>query len=354
MMHNYMSNRLNTAAKKAVVIAALLLCSAGQAFAASTLPDTPPPAWDKGAMAFSLIGEYFTSKANFGDSRSSYYSLPNGGSFDTLLTRLTGRYAISKEFSIFTGVEAAQSQATEFSVTSTNSNIDEVYVGVDYQLPFRWLRVIPEIEGSMPTNPTDPNQTTPLTSDGVTYGRFGVFLFKRYETFRVESYLGSYIPSNGLAKRFVYSLIAEISMFHRVTLGGGVQGYETIYSDDQYEYQRLATQALADYGSSRYYAYNPALMEGKAWIGFRLAHAFTIRLGYESSIQGIRTAQGQTYLASVTFNTPGDINASEHRLQPTASPGAESMQIDNEKVDPEVFPTSHDSLDQTERMLENK
>ena len=263
--------------------------------------------------------------------------------------------------------------------------MNEVYVGVDFMLARRWWRVVPEIEASYPTDATQKLQTNPLTSDGTPYANLGVFLFKPYRYLRFEGYLGFHIPGDQLATRFMYNLGAEIAMFGAFTLGGAIQGYESVIADGTSNIERQATQAVADATSSRFWAYNSALLEAKAWIGLRFDRSFGLRLGYAKTLNGVRTAEGQSILLALYYNTPGQGGVGPRRGLPSLevgpipvtpraqNPGFRSAPVSPEINDPEAFdqqngsdsarrrnvdPTQRDdndpSLDSTERLFDHK
>ncbi|MEK7355835.1 MAG: hypothetical protein AAB250_05270, partial [Bdellovibrionota bacterium] len=260
----------------------------------------------------------------------------------------------------------AQSKSIDTSFEKTNANVTDFFLGANFQMVRRWWRVIPEFEMSLPLESASPTQTVPLTSEGVWSTRAGVFLFKPYKHFRFESYLGFLYLGEGLSKRLLYSLLAE-SAFGGFSFGGGIAGVETILSDEKTQVDRAITQALADAGSRRYWAYNPALLEARAWFGFRVDRSFVVRLGYAKTLNGMRTAEGSTILLSLAYNSPGDKSAGRAAREGTAPLKPlpqDGFQADPETTDPEIFDPNADpvvapqpksnQLDETEKIIERK
>jgi hypothetical protein len=335
---------------------ALLTCASfSNEASALTIPETPPSAWNEGSFGLQTTSEYFSSKANYDTNRGSFEDLPNGNSWTSFENRGKVRYAPTRNFSLFTGLGFTSSTAKDGFIEKTNSGLTEVFAGANFLLTRRWWRVVPEFEVSYPMEETEPGQSTPLTSDGVAYARAGIFLFKPYKYLRFESYLGFHFPGEGLAKRFMYSLQTEIALFGGFTVGGGVQGYETIISDDSSYLERRITSATANATSDRFWAYNPALIEGKAWLGLRLDKSFNVRLGYLKTVNGVRTAEGQSLLLSLNYNSSGNRTRSNAIVveKPPVAPNNRSFKTEPEPNDPELF-DQRDSLDNTERLLENR
>ncbi|MES2965231.1 MAG: hypothetical protein V4760_15200 [Bdellovibrionota bacterium] len=330
----------------------------------ATIPESPPSSWNPGSFGFSSTTEYFTSTANYDTVRGSFNRLPSGNSFTTFETRAKARYAFAHAVSAYGGLGFAQSKASDTSVDKTNSNVTDFFVGANFQLVRRWWRVVPDFEMSLPLDAAKRFQTVPLTSEGVWSTRAGVFLFKPFKHLRFESYLGFLYLGEGLSKRFLYSLLAE-SAFGGFTFGGGISGYESVLADEKTENERTGTQALADAGSGRYWAYNPALLEARGWLGFRADKAFTVRLGYAKTLNGVRTAEGSSILLSVAYNSPGDKSKGRAIREglPVDRRGPEdSFQAEPETTDPELFdqkndplvPKKNESLDDTEKILEKR
>lgn len=333
---------------------------------ALTVPETPPSAWNEGSFGVQTTSEYFSSKSNYSTSRGSFAKLPNGNKWTSFENRLKGRFAPTRNFSIFTGFGFTSSTANDLLIEKTNSGATEVFAGANFLLTRRWWRVVPEIEASYPLSETTYAQTDPLTNDGAPYARAGVFLFKPYKYLRFESYLGFHFPGEGLAKRFMYQLAAEVALLGGFTVGGGVQGYETIISDDTSYAERRVTSTTANATSDRFWAYNPALIEGRAWLGLRLDKSFNVRLGYLKTVNGVRTAEGNSFLLSLNFNSAGNTRtrtSSREVLREPREPrpvtvgkppvpqSQSGFRTEPEVNDPELF-DQRDSLDNAERLLE--
>ncbi len=335
---------------------------------ALTVPETPPSAWNEGSFSLQTSSEYFSSKANYTNNRGSFERLPNGNAWTSFENRFKARFAPNRNFSVFVGSGFNASTAKDILSERSSSGFTEVFAGANFLLTRRWWRVVPEIEVSYPLEETEYAQTTPLTNDGVPYARAGVFLFKPYKYLRFESYLGFHFPGEGLAKRFMYQLATEVALFGGFTVGAGVQGYETIISDETSYAERRITSATADATSDRFWAYNPALIEGRAWLGLRLDKSFNIRLGYLKTVNGVRTAEGNSFLLSLNFNSAGNTSGFVPTNRPRqTSPQREQAVVGKQPVpqnqrgfrtepevnDPELF-DQRDSLDNAERLLENR
>jgi hypothetical protein len=325
---------------------------------ALTVPETPPSAWNKGSFGVQSQSEYFFSHANYGESRGSYENLATSNKWTSFENRIKARYGFTNNVSLFGGIGANASTATNFGLDRNNSAITEVFAGVDFLLARRWWRVVPEFEASYPTDQTTKLQTSPLTSDGSAYANLGIFMFKPYKYLRFESYLGFHLPGDDLAKRFVYSLGAEIAMFGAFTVGGAIQGYESVLADGTSNAERKLTQATADATSERFWGYNSALLEAKGWVGLRFDRSFGVRLGYAKTLNGVRTAEGQSILLSLYYNTSGQ---PQRRGMPQVYVGAtpvaprvNTFKTQPEQNDPELFDQQKEdsSLDNTERLFD--
>lgn len=328
---------------------------------ALTVPETPPSSWNRGSFGLQTSTDYFMSSANYGEGRGSYEKLVNGNKWTSFENQIKMRYGVTPTLSFYAGTGLNGSTATDNNVQKTNSNATALFAGVDFLLARRWWRVVPEIEAGYAFDQAKAGQTAPLTSDGAAYANLGVFMFKPYRYLRFESYLGFHFPGEDLAKRFMYRLGAEVAMFGAFTVGGGVQGYESVLADGTSNVQRKITQASADATSARFWAYNAALLEANAWLGLRFDKSFGVRLGYAKTLNGVRSAEGQSILLSLYYNSPGQpqraIGAPTVSVGPVPiAPKARTNEFrtEPEPNDPELFDQNSDSLDTTERLFDHR
>lgn len=283
---------------------------------AQAATELPPWRWGQGSFGLSSTTEYFSTNANYDKTRGSFEKLPNGNSFSSFESKLRARYGLTRQWSIYGGLGFGYSRAVDPLYERTNSSVTDVFAGADFNLPLKWIRLIPELQLGYPIYQLDPNTKTPLTSEGVGYFRATLFAHKAFKRIEFFGHGGIYIPAEGLAKRFVYGAGVDIPLGSVIAIGGGIEGYETAISDELTATERAKLTTAADVGSYRFHAYNPALMEAQGWVRFRPDRSLMIRAGYSKSINGVRSAEGQSFLLTLTFNTPGS-NRSSSREQKT-------------------------------------
>ena len=348
-------------------LATLVLIALTPVAARATMANEPPPSnWRKGSYGASAYTEYFTTKANYGNSRGEFTRLIGDSTFSSLETRIRGRYAVSPRYSFFAGAGMGYSRAIDTLAEKTNSSLTDIHAGLNFMAYRGWLRIVPEIMGGFPLDETNRTQTEPLTSDGVAYGRAGIHLFKPFKYLRVQTYTGLHIPADGLAKRFLYELAVEVPFGESIGIGASFNGYETAFPDEIPQIERLKTTTRADSGSQRFFAWEPALMEARAWVGFRPDPGFTVRAGFGKTIDGVRSAEGASFLLSFVFNR-GEKSATPPKgpkLMPDPHEREEAVdkfEADTEQPDQQYFedeappvPTAKEALDKAEKMLEKK
>jgi len=358
----------------------VILLLASQAFAV-TANEAPPISWSGHSFGLSYSGEYFMTNANYGQSGGSYAGLPNGSSFTTFESHLRARYNLNSQISLFggTGISTVRAVDNVYNNNKTNTNLTDIFIGGDYELTKKYLHIVPELMSGYPVDHTDPNQYAPLTSDGVAYVRAGAFIFKPFKNWRLGTYLGVNQPLEALATRVLYEATFDMRLFSIFSWGLGIDGYQAVISDSTSFANRYTTQQKADATSERFYSYNPALTEARAWIGYRPDKSFWLRIGYAQTLNGVNTAQGESILLSIAYNSPSnssgdssraskidqdramrgfepDIEATEQGIfeeQEEATEGA-GPRIHKTVSPPKSRDKSNDNLDSTERMLEKK
>lgn len=332
---------------------------------AVTAYEAPPGGWVESSFGLSASTEYFMSQANYENARGSYSRLPGDNKFSSLESKFRGRYNFTTLFSAFAGFGLGYSQATDSVYQKSNSQLTEAFAGADFLLNKKYVRLVPEVLVSMPMSPTDPNQTDPLTSDGVPYIRTGLFAHKPLRYFRLGAFGGFHIPLSDLGTRFAYEVTADMRLFTVVTIGGGINGYETFLADSSTFASRNQTALRANAGSQRFFAFEPSLIEARGWVGFRPDRSMWIRVGVAKTLNGINTAEGFALTGSIVFNSspliptknsksserPDEVSAKQNFV-----PDSEDMDQDLfENQEAEILPKSgEDDLDQTEKLLEKK
>jgi hypothetical protein len=352
----------------ALALVSLLMSSTFISSFADASPIEPPPwSWRKGSFGISSTTEYFSSKANYDTVRGQYVGLTGDNSFSDFNTWVRGRYAFWPKFSMYAGAGIGQVRALDSVNEKTTSGLKQAYLGGHFTVWRQWLLMVAEIEAGMPLDAGGPSktfvntQTTPLIDDGVYYGRAILHMRRDIKSFRLTGYVGAYIPSGGLAKKLLYGVFGEIPLGDFLMVGGGVEGRETLISDELTEIDRTLTQVSADAGSARYRSYNPAVMLARGWVGFRPGQTVEIRAGYSQTLTGQREAAGQAVTLSLAFNSiPGRRpRASFDAGERISAPGNSGpFKLDSEKPDPDVIaptndfePQRGDDLNETERLF---
>lgn len=264
-------------------------------------PESPPMRWGAGSYAFSSTAEYFMSQANYDSQRGSYQRLTGDNNLSSFESSVIGRYGFTSRFSIFGGLNYSYLRAVDSVTDKTNGGISSLNAGINAILWKGWLHLIPEISGGFPLAKTQPQQTAPLIGDGVAYGDLGLHIFKPTKWFTWIGYGGIHLPAEGLAKRWFYKAGLEIPMGRSFAIGGGINGYETAVNDALTAVERQKTTTSANAGSLRYYSFDPALMEGRIWLSLKPDDNMEVRAGYAKTIDGVRSAEGQSAFIALAF-----------------------------------------------------
>lgn len=331
-----------------------------------TSPEAPPSSWRKNSWGFSMVGEYFTSRANYDDVRGSFERLPGANSYSVLDSTVRGRYAFLPRFSGYGGFGFAHASASDSRATKTNSGVTNLFLGLNYQLSRKWIRLLPEVEAGFALNSNQIAMSTPMIGEGAPYARVGLWAIKPIRRFVIRGYLGVWSPFDGLAKRLQYSATGELGVWKRFLVGGGLNGYEAFTTDGSPQSSRKAAVFAANAGSARYWAFEPALLETRIWFGFKPDRFSSARIGFAKTLNGLRTAEGQSMLLSYVFNAPGTtwekepspFEKMQRPLRPeesveTADPS--EFQADDAPDRPdEPAAESSEALDDAERRLEKR
>jgi len=328
--------------------------------------ETPPWAWRKGSFGISGSTEYFWTHANYGPARGEYSRLTGDNNLTDFQTWVRARYAFWSKFSVYGGAGLTQVRVLDAFNEKTNNGLSDAFVGGHFVVWREWLRMVAEIEAGMPISSITRYQISPLVNDGAMYGRALLHLRKDIGALKIFGYVGARLPTEGLAKTLHYGAFAEVPL-GKIMLGGGVDGIETLLNDDLTLAERSLTTGSANGGSYRYRTFDPALLRARGWIGFKPGNTVEIRAGYDKTLTGLRTAEGQAITLNVVFSSiPRRTRAtgiSENPDERISAPGTtDSFKLDSEQTDPDVIKPGNDfqpgtsggDLNETERLLDGK
>lgn len=330
--------------------------------------ETPPWSWRKGSFGISSNSEYFTSSANYGPARGEFSRLTGDNKLTDFNTWLRGRYAFWPRFSMYAGFGAGQTRALDSVSEKAKSGLSAAFLGGHFTVWRQWLLMVAEIEAGSSLDAGGPlesfsrTQTTPLIDDGVYYARAILHMRRDIGRFRLFGYVGSRLPTGGLAKSFLYGIYGELAVGDYLMLGGGVDGHEVLLNDELTLSERSTTAASADAGSWRFRSFDPAILRARGWVGFKPGQTVEIRTGYMKTLTGLRDAEGQAFTLNVVFSSiPARSARYRGGVDRMSAPGnSTQFRLDSEKSDPDVIapnndfePQRSDDLKETERLLDD-
>jgi hypothetical protein len=342
------------------------VCTTSQNVAASPI-EAPPWTWRKGSFGISNTTEYFTTSANFGPARGEFTRLFGENSLTDFNSWLRGRYAFWSKFSMYGGLGLSQVRALDQFSEKTNSSLTEAFLGGHFTVWRNWLLMVAELECGMPLGAGGPfasfskTQSTPLVSDAAYYARAILHMRRNLWRAQLFGYAGVHLPTEGLAKRLLYGVFAEIPLGDFMMVGGGMDGHEVILNDELTLAERLITQVSANAGSQRFRSFDPAVLRARGWVGFKPGKTIEIRAGYLQTITGLREANGSSFTLNLVFSSaPSRTFRTRPTSEKISSPGnTRDFKLESETADPDVIapsndfePQSGDDLNETERLFE--
>jgi hypothetical protein len=335
-------------------------------------PHVPPWKWRTGAVGVILGSEYFVSQANYEDGRGSFRRLTGDNSVSTFENRLVGLYGLSTSWYLFGGASLHRTRVVDQTIEKASLNVGDLTLGFYAMAWERWLRVIPELSLNIPGKRVSALQTEPLIGHGQISVRAVAHLFKPTRRYRLNvfGHLGIDAPLGSLSKRLVYEAAIERPFGTNFAAGAAIGGFETIVSDSTSASERGLTSQSAMGGSAHYLAYNPARLETRVWVGFSPQRVLRLRLGYLKTLDGIRSAEGQSFFLQVNYNHDSGTRApAPAGARPSGDPSVRAQQnlrdfrVNPESTDPDLFdsddqfaptPKSTDPLDETQRLLNDQ
>lgn len=322
---------------------------------ANAAVELPPWSWHAGQWQIAARTSHFKSDANYDETRGSFERLTGDNSFTVLDFGLRARYSLNSRLSLYGGGDFAQAASRDAQVDRTNSAITDVYVGGDYVVTRKWVRLIAELEGLFSLDPIDIDTTDTLTNDGVHHVRASLFALKPLRLLRMYGHAGIKYRDEGLAGLLMWGVGAEKPFSQRYLIGAGLEGFEAVIDDELSQTRRTAVTARVNAGSQTFYAYNPALLEARAWLGWNPTNAWQLKIGYARSLDGLRSAAGQSVFLSGAYNfglkareTLSNPPARRDAIRKKSRRAVETFEVEPDKTDPDLFDQDDDFEPDTE------
>ncbi len=350
-------------------VSAILIAVAAAPTARAAV-EPPPWKWKAGHWRVTTQAARFSTGANYDDARGSFSRLPGDNSFAVTGLGLRARYNPSPRLSFYGGGDVAFATAKDAALERSNSAVTGVAAGVDYVLWQNWVRLVAEGEAFYSADQIDVDTTDALTNDGVHHLRATLFAFKPFKWLNAYAHVGLKARDEGLAALLPWGVGLEKPFRRRYLFGAGIEGHETLMSDELPQATRGAVTSRANAGSHAFYAWNPAVIEGRAWAGWSPVNAWQFRVGYGRTFNGVRAAAGQTVFLNLSYNfdpKPDRESFQYHRvrrevIRKKSRKAIEDFKPDPDKARPELFDPEDgfepdaepDPLSETQRLLESK
>jgi len=245
---------------------------------------------------------YFTTDANYAQQRGTYADLSGDNSLTLLEQRTRARYNFNRRVSVFGGFDFTKVDTRSADFDRSNTNVSGVRLGLNYDLGQKWVRWIAEVEGFFSTDPIDVDTQEALTNDGVASVRAEMFAFRPFRWAYVFAHAGLLYRDEGLATLGLWGIGFEKPFSDRYLVGAGLDGYETVIGDELRLSDRQQIIERVNGGSFRFYSYDPALIEARAWVGWNPSDPWQLRFGGGHTLNGVRSAAGLNLFLSLAYS----------------------------------------------------
>ncbi|HRK08095.1 MAG TPA: hypothetical protein PLZ57_10030 [Pseudobdellovibrionaceae bacterium] len=350
-----------------VAIAVLAGVSSSPSAFAAPYVEQPPWGWRKASFGFGGSTRYTTTQANYGPGRGEFTRLTGDNQLTAFETNFRGRYAFWPKFSMYAGGAFSQVRAIDSVNEKTNNGLTEINAGGHFVVWRNWLIMIAEVQGGIAMSKNTRLQTAPLLHDGVSYAQAVLHMRKNIGRTRWIGHVGANFPSDGFAKKVLYGFVGELPIGDAMLIGGGVEGYDSMITDELTESERNLSINAANAGSQIFAAWDPAQTSFKVYAGFLPGRTVDIRAGYQQSFTGLRAPHAQTFFLSLNFGSVprrgGTRVTTPPGIEPVSPNDQDGFRLDNEKTDRTIFTPEEDGFEpariendlrETERLLDGK
>lgn len=367
------SNDYNIASIRHALWVSFLLATVILGFSLNS--EASPQGYRPGYLLMEVKGDIYRTNANYDRFQGGKQSNLSGDNYYANQQYILGiRYDFNDMISAFSSMGLGFAEAQDAFTKRSRTTATDFTLGGDVKLfSTGILSAVAEIKGSLPFNRQDHTIIDVTTGEGAATVQGGMYLAGDFNWTLVYAYLGVRYQDEGRALLMPWAVHGDFYLGDFI-FAGEVSGYSAMTDDDYTKNQAYKNtyNDVRNGGSWRYYAVNPTLIDVKGWVGYQITDDLTARVGYGSSVYGLRTASGQSILFELAFGfdtlsdpTPKSLRKSKTNLRDQFQPDlpkeddAFRPEPPVRKAPPKKAPQKRranpsKSLDSIERQLEQK
>lgn len=263
-------------------------------------------AYGQGIIDLEYSFQYFLTGANYSDEGGSFEQLPSGYGYQLMTHDFGLRWSISDRWAVLSKVHVGFAEAEDPVAKRTHSNISGVTLATDWiAKESKSWELVPELFVFIPTEDVNTRTDHALISEGVL--EFGGQLIGRLVTGSFLSYAsGGYTHRDqGRSGLLTYSIGSEYVHTH-FSIGAGLQGFTSVYDDEDSDQPQARNTVLLQNGSSKkFFGVNPDLTEALAWYRADAGRTWGLKLGAGLTVTGKNSAQGEFLFANLNYRFQG-------------------------------------------------
>jgi hypothetical protein len=304
-----------------------------------------------GQWTFTDDLSYFRTVANYVNSGTSTTTLPNGGSYYSLIDQVHVEYDAYPGLRLSANTGLGYAVANNSVATYTGTAVTEISLGAQYWFKQKSFAIVPSLQGGFPINRVSTNTNDSLVNEGTVWGEPGAWAIGYMHPFAIYGYLGYRYQDGGRAG-LMTSDVGGSYRFATARLRVGFRGEQTLQKDNltgANEPQRNIVTSKVDSGSFRYYSINPEYYEGYGEFDWIFSRDLEAGGGVAQSFYGADSAAGFTVMAMVRYRIPGDArtasSSGSYNSRYNEFESHDSFQPEQEKYDTKIFKESDPEAD---------
>ncbi|MBC7741868.1 MAG: hypothetical protein H7061_06710 [Bdellovibrionaceae bacterium] len=302
---------------------------------------------------------YFKTEANY-SAQGSQTSLASGASFQITDINAKARYIPSLDFGIYGAINIGSSESADAIATRRNSTLNELTLGVDYQI-YTSEFITSYVDGALikTLEKIKPDTDSALNNDGADKLIAQITAIFDLDGFYPFAQGGFNYRTEGLSTLMTYAGGLEIR-FIKATVGAGLYGYITIKDDSKTNKasERDAVNLRVDAGSKKFNGVNPNNLDSDFYVKFDINRDISIKLNVGTTLLGSNSASGSHFGGTLAWGFGGSQRAlSRPRSRPVkiekqTQPAQQFKEDTDDGVNQDYFKTVRPSKDNYIKQLD--
>lgn len=248
-----------------------------------------------------LRTKYLKAEYNYDPQNNTFTRLGGDKSYTVFETDIGTRWNLWDNVAFFGSGRVGAAESKSGNLSYNNSTLTEFTFGADYLIAQGDSHWIPEVSMTVPMKKLDFTAAEVAAGEGVAALTGKIKAQHVGKSWYFDSGLGLTFRDQRRSTLLPFNVGSHFNLGRSVTLGADLNGYLTVFNENESDLARHAWACTYNGCARRYGAVNPSLVELTGALQVHASPKLSLRLDAGTSIAGSNTAGGMVVALGINF-----------------------------------------------------